>query len=92
MTARTLLMCLATVVGGSGCGRAAAPPSESPGPPRIAVLAPMDLELAPFVEQASITERRTVAGQVLPGCNLAVVSGPTFAAVDTTSSATSERS
>jgi adenosylhomocysteine nucleosidase len=59
-----LLTCLATAVGASGCGGAAAPSAQPPEPPRIAILAPLDLELAPFLEQASITERRTVAGQV----------------------------
>jgi adenosylhomocysteine nucleosidase len=33
-------------------------------PSRIAVLAPLDLELAPFLERASIAERRGVAGQI----------------------------
>jgi adenosylhomocysteine nucleosidase len=58
--ARTLLACAATTVVW-GCGGAAAPPSE---PSRIAVVAPMDLELAPLLEQARIAERRPVAGQV----------------------------
>jgi len=57
--ARALLACLATAVTW-GCGDVAAPPAPS----RIAVLAPLDPELAPFLQQARIAERRSVAGQV----------------------------
>jgi adenosylhomocysteine nucleosidase len=61
--ARALLACVATAVTW-GCGGAAAPPSEPAAPSRIAILAPMDLELAPFLEQARIDERPSVAGQI----------------------------
>ncbi len=60
---RALLACAAISVAG-GCGGAARPPTEPAAPSKIAVLAPMDLELAPFLEQARIAERRTVAGQI----------------------------
>ena len=60
--ARVLLACLATAIT-LGCG-VATPPIEPPEPSRIAILAPLDLELAPFLERASIRHRPTVAGQV----------------------------
>ena len=57
------MACIAAVVAGAS-GGAPAPDGEPTLPPRIAVLAPLDLELAPFMEQATITERRTEAGKL----------------------------
>ena len=39
-------------------------PSTGPAPRRIAVIAPMDIELEPLLERAQITERQTIAKQV----------------------------
>ena len=39
-------------------------PSTGPAPRRIAVIAPMDIELEPLLELAEITERQTIAKQV----------------------------
>jgi adenosylhomocysteine nucleosidase len=60
--ARALLAGAATAIAW-GCSAGGAPPSEPAVPSRIAVLAPMDLELAPFLERAMVVERRAVAGQ-----------------------------
>ena len=61
--ALTIMACVA-VVAAAGCGDPPAPTGDDGPVPRIAVLAPLDLELAPLLEQATITERRTEAGQV----------------------------
>lgn len=60
---RTVMAWVAAVAAG-GCVGTLAPPGEPAPPARIAILAPLDLELAPLLEQATISERRTVAGQV----------------------------
>lgn len=55
---------LTIAVAGGGCGEPPVPPAEPTSPSRIAILAPLDLELAPLLQQATITERRGVAGQL----------------------------
>ena len=60
---RAGLACAAIVLAW-GCGGAPAPSTKPAPAPRVAVITPLALELEPFLEHATIIERRIVAGQV----------------------------
>ena len=46
-----------------GCGADGSPPPEDAGPGRVAIIAPLDIELEPLLARAEIGERRVIAGQ-----------------------------